>query len=215
MGVLVARLNGNTNLEEYLIKNVFEPLHLASSTFMPAHHPSVLDRLVECVTRTSEGKLAPFTYGTIGRNPSVPQGSGGLHSTVPEYTAILADVVAEQPKLLRRETAELLFSPQLQEETPAMEGFKAAAPLFGSMLGSLIGGVKINHCLGGLLVEENSPRPGLTNGTATWAGGTGTFWLMNREQHLAAVYASQIFPVMDPKCLQLIDSFVRKVFQSS
>lgn len=67
--------------------------------------------------------------------------------------------------------------------------------------------------MGAFLVLEDSPDVGKTNGTATWAGASGTFWVINREQGLAGVYASQLFPIMDPHGLQLIYGFVMEVWR--
>lgn len=212
IAVLIGRLNGGINLEEYCQQHIFQPLGLKASTFMPEDHSEITARLVQCVIRTPEGKLVPHQHGS-GKNPALPQGGGGLYSTVGNHHAILADVVSEHPKLLRPETARLLFTPQLKDGTAAMTDFKAMRPLLNSMLGSLIGDQEVNHSLGGVLVMANSSDVGRTKGTAAWAGATGTFWMMNQERQIAASYASQLFPIMDPVGLKGIAAFVEEVWQ--
>lgn len=211
VGVLVSRLSG-VSLEEYMQKNIFAPLGLRSSTFMPEDVPSLHQRLVQCVTRTPEGGLIPWEHAT-DKNPTVPQGGGGLFTTAVDHHAILADLVSHQPKLLKPATIELLFSPQLTPGSAAMADFEASRPLLNSMLGSLIADVKIKYCFGGVLIAQDSPGLGKTTGTVTWAGGLGSFWMLNREHKLAASFAAQIFPIMDSKCLELIAAFVQEVWR--
>lgn len=213
VGVLIARLNGLADLEDYMATNIFAPLGLKTATFMPEDHPEVLTHLVKTYTHSPDGKLVPHGHGTTGHNPTVSQGGGGLYASVPDFAAILADVVAAQPKLLKPETAELLFTPQLQDGTPAMKDFEDGRPLLEVMLGALAKGVKANHSLGSFLALEDALGVGKTRNTASWAGAPGTFWMMNRERRLVGVYGSQLFPIMDPVGQRLIDAFVREVWR--
>lgn len=213
LGVLIARLNKVPDLEDYLVKHVFGPLGLKHSTFMPEDHPEVLKQLTQTYKHDPDGNLVPHNHGTTGRNPKVSQGGGGLYATPLEYHAILADIVSKNPKLLKPETAELLFASQLRDNTPAMKDFTDGKHMFDVMLGSLSKGLTKNHSLGSFLVLDDSPVLGKTKNTAVWAGATGTFWFMNRELGLVGVYASQLFPIMDPKGLELIDAFVKEVWR--
>lgn len=156
VGVLVGRLNGNIGLEQYMRQNILGPLGLESSTFMPEDIPALRGRQVQLVAPSSDGNLVHTQHGTR-KNQTVPQGGGGLYATVLDHHAVLSDLVSEDPKLLRRETIELLFSLQLASGTPVMTQFEANRPLLNSLLASLIGDLKLNHYLGGVLVMEDSP----------------------------------------------------------
>lgn len=213
VGVLIARLNGVADLEDYMATHIFAPLGPKTATFMPGNHPTVLEHLVKTYTHDTNGKLVAHNHGTTGHNPTISQGGGGLYASVPDFTAILADIVAAQPKLLKPETAELLFTPQLQADTPAMKDLEASRPLLETLLGVLAKGVKANHALGSFLALEDASGVGKTRNTASWAGAPGTFWMMNRERRLVGVYGSQLFPIMDPTGLRLIDAFVREVWR--
>ncbi|KAJ9659732.1 hypothetical protein H2198_002980 [Neophaeococcomyces mojaviensis] len=213
VGVLVGRLN-DTDLEGYMQRNVFAPLGLKDSTFFIKREgrEEMLGRLVDCVTRTKEGVLVPWPSQT-GDNPPEAQGSGGLFASVPDFVAMLGDLIKEQPKLLKRETVDLLFSPQLQSKDTVKEAFEQARPLWGAMMGELVQGVEAEFGLGGLLVTSDSQGLGNIKGTLCWAGATGTFWLINRERGVAAVYATQVFPPNDEKGWELMQEFVREVWK--
>lgn len=215
LGLLIARLNNLPDLENYLISHIFAPLNLQHSTSMPEDHPDILKQLAETYTHSpADGTLIPYTHGTTGRNPTLSQGGGGLYASVPDYTAILADIVSESPKLLTAETADLLFSPQLAKDTQAFKDFENSRPLFDALLGPLSrGGVEINHSLGGVLVLEDAEGVVGTKGTAAWAGAMGTFWMANRQRRVVAVYASQLFPIHDEMGLRLVEGFVREVWR--
>lgn len=159
-------------------------------------------------------KLGPWPSAVGQDDPAEAQGSCGLFSSVQDVMAVLHDLIKEQPTLLKRETVEMLFTPQLGEGTPAMEGFKASSSLYKSMFGNLVESVKVNHSLGGLLIEEDSTL-GRIRGTICWCGSTGTFWLANREKGLAAVYATQVFPITDEKGWNLMQEFIKETWKLS
>lgn len=211
VGVLVSRLN-NMGLEAYMRRNIFEPLGLESCTFFIRKKEGGMDRLVQCVTRTggSEPKLVPFPDPTSD-NAAEEQGSGGLYCSVPDYVAVLVDLLQDEPKLLRKNSVDLLFTPQLEDGSSAMEGFQKASYLWGSFSGGAPDDARVNHSLGGLLIEEGTKGAEGARSTLQWAGGTGTLWMLERERGIAAFYATQIFPPMDKQATMLREAFMEEV----
>ena len=210
-GVLVSRLNGNMGLEAYTQQNIFEPLGSESCTFFIRKKEDGLERLVQCVTRTkdSEPKLVPFPDPT-GDDAAEEQGGGGMYSTITDYIAVLVDLLQDQSKLLRKESVDLLFAPQLEEGSSAMNGFQKASFLWGPFSGGAPSDAKINHSLGGLVIKEGLGVSGNARSSLQWAGGTGTLWMLERERGIAAFYGTQIFPPMDEKATTLRNAFMKE-----
>jgi len=215
-GVLVSRLNDNVGLETYMRENIFKPLGLESCTFFIRKKADGLKRLAQCVTRTrdSESKLVPFPDPT-GDNATEEQGGGGMYSSVADYVAVLVDLLQDRPRLLSKQSVDLLLVPQLEETSSAIEGLQKASFLWGPFSGGTPSDAKVNHSLGGLLLKEGLEGSKNARSTLQWAGGTGTLWMLERERGLAAFYATQIFPPMDEKATALRNAFMEGVKQLS
>ena len=107
----------------------------------------------------------------------------------------------------------MLFTPQLEETSSAMGGFKKASFLWGSFSGGTPGDTKVNHSLGGLLTVEHTEGAKDARSMLQWAGGTGTLWMLERERGVAAFYATQIFPPIDAQATMLREAFMKMVKQ--
>ena len=82
------------------------------------------------------------------------------------------------------------------------------------MTGALTRGLRVNHGLGGVLVMEDAMGLGRTNGTLTWGGSFGLMWFANRERGVAAMYASQVFPLGDGRNGKLMRGSVKEVWST-
>ena len=201
VGVLVSRLTG-LSLEDYMRRKIFDVLGLESPTFFIRRKEGGVGRLVQCVTRGKDGELVNFPDPT-GDDAREEQGSGGLYCSVGDYVTVLIALLKEEPKVLSRETVEaLLFSPQLQEGSDAYAGFMAAKYLWGAFSGGAPASAKVNHSLGGLLVEDGEKC------TLQWAGGTGTVWIADRKKGVAGFLATQFFPPHDGEATKLRNAFL-------
>ena len=72
-------------------------------------------------------------------------GGRGLYSTVLDYTAVLQDLLQPSPKLLKKETVDMMFTPELQEGSAAHKAFQETigpGPLCGGLVNEVhIGGL--------------------------------------------------------------------------
>lgn len=205
---IVARLN-NTTLEEYLKKNVFEPLAMQSSTFRLEKHPEIQARLIRTVRRTENGDLEETDRPWPDHAPEDCAGSG-MFSTVQDYLKVLCDLIKDEPTLLKRETIDkLLFTPQLPENSPALKALLASTDITGTMTGVSNSDKGLNWGLGGLLLQEDVGV--LKKGTVTWGGFPNLYWFMNRECGVAGMYASQVVPPGDPESAALAQQFMKAV----
>lgn len=197
-GELVARLN-KTSLEEYLQENIFKPLGCTSTTFRPWDHPDIEARRLAMAARTPDGKLVPVE-GILPTPAPSDMGGIGLYSTVSDYVAILQDLIADEPKILKTSTAEQFFEPQLKVDSGPWQGLMNSkyvwAPLTGFTNDSGEGVMrKVDFGLSGVLVTEDTPS--LPGGTLSWWGMPNLTWFANRRLGVAGMFATQVLPPGD------------------
>jgi len=120
-GVVVERLSSQ-RLEEYMSENIFKPLGMNSTTFRINDRADVKEKLISPVTREAAenafppGKLKPLKeYRSTGAFP-YDAGGGGLHLPPSDYAKLLQALLKNDGTLLKPETVELLFKPQLSPE---------------------------------------------------------------------------------------------------
>ncbi|EHY60355.1 hypothetical protein HRR80_000114 [Exophiala dermatitidis] len=212
-GKMVEEVNGGIRLGEYMEKNIFEPLGMTLTSFRPSEHPAVKDRLAGRPFRTPEGKVIPEAPN-VGMYPvQEPQddyGGAGLHSCAQDYIKLIASLLANDGKLLKSESVDELFRPQLKDTKyiqAVMDNPEAAAflaPSFGT-------GVKWNYALGGA-VAVDGVEGRIDAGTMHWAGLPNSFWWIDRHRGIGGVYANHFFPPADPPTQKLFALFQRDMY---
>ncbi|TKA57246.1 hypothetical protein B0A55_12710, partial [Friedmanniomyces simplex] len=110
-GKLVERLTDST-LDE-CFKQLFAPLGVTSITFWPDRNPKLKDEVLGIVVRTPEGKLVPNTEPTLNTGSTDCFGGHGGFSTMNDYLKVQHSILANDRKLLKPETVEMMFQPQL------------------------------------------------------------------------------------------------------
>lgn len=229
-GKLVERLNSSgvggqkgeaatTNLEDYMRKNLFEPLGMRDSTFLLASRPDVEARLMQTAEQgKGEGGegLGEMAEVWMPREPKDCLGGSGLYTTVGDYLKVLEDLMQEQPKTLKKETVDLMFTPQLSEES--RKSLRASMELMGVMIGGMVPeNVRLDHGLGGLLVVDDNPNTGMKGGTMTWAGHGNLLWFVNRTANdgkgVAAFFGTQVMPSAGEEISKLTKQFIQEVWK--
>ncbi|KAH7071811.1 beta-lactamase/transpeptidase-like protein [Paraphoma chrysanthemicola] len=208
-GLLVSRLN-NVSLEKYLREHVFGPLGMNSTTFHLELYPELARRLVKMTKRTEGGTLSE----SKGLWPdSVPEdcGGAGLYSSPDDYIKILSDLLRENPVLLKSETVDLMFAPQLKRGSLALRALHDSWMTKG-MTGIEQPGLEINFGLGGIYVEKDAGN--YKRDSLVWGGLPNLFWFANRSNRVAGLYASQVIPPGDPKSVHLAQEFIKDVYHS-
>lgn len=238
-GKLVERLHGGgaAALEAYMRANLFGPLGMADSTFLLATRPDVEERLVqtaesgkpdaaarrarevgrEVVEGREEGDEAlGVAEEWMPREPEDCYGGSGLYTTVGDYLKVLRDLMQEEPKVLRRETVDAMFTPQLGEGS--RRDLRTSMEVMGAMIGGMVPeGVRLDYGLGGLLVVDDNPETGMKGGTMTWAGHGNLVWFLNREANggkgVGAMLATQLMPSGGEDISRLFREFIQEVWK--
>lgn len=186
------RVTGSKTLEEYMVKNIWEPLGITRMTFFPRDRPDVLERLAPMSERANPEDPA-VKY--VGDHPTLDpyleakdcQGGGGIFTSAAEYFKILrvvlsmteastADGKAAPPvRLLQPSTMRDFFSPQLGEGSHAALKFVVDLPIFNQTVGGSLG-IRVDWGLGGLLYLEDLPD-WRRKGTMIWGGTPNLSWV--------------------------------------
>ncbi|KIW84619.1 hypothetical protein Z517_00007 [Fonsecaea pedrosoi CBS 271.37] len=207
-GKMVERVNGGMKLGQYMKKNIWDPLGMASTSFRPEENELVRSRLCATTARTAEGDLVPADPYPH-HNPKDDLGGGGLYSSAPDYIKVLISLLKNDGLLLKPETVKVMFSPQLSND--AYLNATMATPGAGPMFRGGVDSSAWNFGLGGILNMEDVAGV-CKKGTMTWGGLPNLFWWIDPAAGNCGIYASQLLPPGDPETMNLAVAFRKDIF---
>jgi CubicO group peptidase (beta-lactamase class C family) len=192
LGALIEVTSGQS-FPEFLREHLFEPLDMRDTGFHVSDDQ--LERFAACYGPTPEGGMrlldAPRTsdYRTP---PAMPGGGGGLVSTARDYLRFAAMLAAggelDGARILGRKTVDLMLANHLDPET------FGDRPLGASAARSYAnGGLGVGFGLtGSVIVEPAWTGLPVSRGTFGWGGAASTFFWVDREEDLVAVFMTQL-----------------------
>ncbi|KAF2005382.1 beta-lactamase family protein [Amniculicola lignicola CBS 123094] len=220
-GLMVERVSGLT-LEEYMRKNLWEPLGIKDMTFFLSKRPDMQARLADMSKRDPEtGKAVK----TDGRQPYMTadrgevedcMGGQGVFATPEEYMKILHGVLTtdENEKILKKDSVEKLFSPYLGDQSTVLLNKYLEVKMINDAMGGTPTSVKKSYALGGLLVlgDVNGDK-NFRGGSMFWGGLPNLSWFVDRKTGLCGLYAGQVIPPGDAKCSELNSRFQEAMYE--
>jgi CubicO group peptidase (beta-lactamase class C family) len=208
LGRLVERTSGMT-LETYFREKIFRPLRMVDSFFIVP--PEKQSRLAPTYQRTSDGSLVA--------QPRQPQksdgffsGGGGLFSTAPDYLrfvrALMAGGTLDNQRILSETSVAMMGKNQIGDLT--IRAMPSLFPQFITDSAALPGSLDKF----GLGFALNSGTANTSRGanTMAWAGALNTFFWIDRQKQLGAVFFSQSLPFLDPETKKVLEDFDRAVY---
>ncbi|GAA5934135.1 hypothetical protein JCM3775_002883 [Rhodotorula graminis] len=193
------------DLASYLQKHIFDPLDIHDLSFDDD------DAQIDLADAPTSSPTAPSVPGDAPAPDAAPYtfrrptpysatlryGGSGLKGSAPSYLRILRALLRggelDGARILKRETVDLMFTPQLmapQRETYQRDQFAGGEP-FSRKAGRAL--EDADWGLGGALTGT-----GLASGRSArslhWSGMANTFWVIDREKDLAFVYFSNLLP---------------------
>ncbi|KAK7757519.1 hypothetical protein SLS62_000534 [Diatrype stigma] len=212
VGPLVEKLAGGVSLEDFMRRNIWEPLGVSSSTFFPDQHPDISARRVPMAFRASDGGPAVEKPGapSVADGLKVCFGGHGLYASMADCFRIADSLLVNDEKLLRRETVEEMFRPQL---TPASRA-ELRRFMDTSDMQMLFPSPPIDrdYGLGGLLIAEDGHEY-FRRGAMMWGGAANLNWFIDRAAGVCGVFGSQVMPPGDAKMRKLINAFQAEVYR--
>jgi CubicO group peptidase (beta-lactamase class C family) len=195
--LLVTRLSGN--YLQHVQDNIFNPLTMSLTTYLPQSIPEVWDRRLQMVERKGD-VLVPADELSLGPMCSVL-----------DVGKIFSDLMSSASKLLNQEFVELLFKGQLGESSHALEDLRDNHENYAFCTDLLddTGPPAVNWSFAGLVAEEQLPGSELPAGTVTWEGMPNVLWALNKPRGLGMFFATQLIPVGDKNANELAVTFMK------
>jgi CubicO group peptidase (beta-lactamase class C family) len=210
LGRVIERVSGQT-LEQYFREHIFDPLGMSDSFFVvPAGKQA---RIAPAFSRGPDGALngQPLPPPPSGV-PAFYSGGGGLHSTASDYLrfvrALMAGGVLDGRRILTDETAALLGRNQIG--ALSMPENRSLMPQIATDRAVMPGALDKF----GLGFALNSTSKGTARGvnTMSWSGIFNTFFWIDREKRVGAVFMTRMLPWLDPGVATLLEDFDRAVY---
>ena len=206
-GVLVSRLN-NLSLEASMQKYIWEPLGISNITFHPHERPDVLQNLATLTARggiedpmgnfpSHTGKKVEWLEERLWDLPTADEcGGQGLCGSPVSYLKMMQSILDDDGKLLRSETIEEMFKPQLGPGSRQAYEKSFEEEVYKDSFASHKEGTKASWGLGGMIVLQDEAT-GRKSGTLSWSGLPNLLWTIDRAAGLNLMYASNVVPFGD------------------
>jgi CubicO group peptidase (beta-lactamase class C family) len=182
-GLLIERITGGT-LEDYMKKNLWEPLGVKDMTFYLSKRPDLKARMAEMTFRDEETSKVRKTdmylpyQNESGAEVEDCMGGQSVFTSPSDYLKVLQALLTtdENEKILKKETVEMFFSPQLTPEGSSMINAILQDDMTNNAMGGTPKEMKKDWGLGGLLLCGDSPD-GKKEGTMLWGGLPNLIWV--------------------------------------
>ncbi|ROV89221.1 hypothetical protein VMCG_09902 [Cytospora schulzeri] len=196
-GLAVERISGVT-LSEFMTKHIFEPLSVSKDgiTFFPLKVPGA--QLATLAARTEGGSFVAGTNPLQDDSVEYCYGGQGAYLRGGEYMKILRSLLADDEKLLKRDTVAEMLRPQLNAaQKGSMNELIFAVPILKRTMSRGIDQGKLDQSLCGVVdVEGQSGWRG--QGTVAWGGSPNLYWFLDRQRDLCGFFGAQLIPSGDP-----------------
>ncbi|KAI1095406.1 beta-lactamase family protein [Rostrohypoxylon terebratum] len=214
-GKIVERLSG-LSLEDYMRANIWDPLGAKYLSFFPESNPEMKARMIGMSSKDESGKLVPIPdFMKMFGNKKDIYGGGAGFGSAESYLKILQSLCANDGKVLKKETVDEMFRPQLSPEAK-------------KVLNALVGGNDfwrriagnsfdmdhqvLDYGLGGEIgtKDEVGRRKA---GTMTWGGMPNLIWWIDREAGLCGALFTNLMPPGDVQVNKLMGLFELAVYE--
>ncbi|KAF4612853.1 hypothetical protein D9613_011158 [Agrocybe pediades] len=214
LGFILEDLTGQT-IQEYCDEHLFAPLNIRPTFYIDSEIEKNLVQLT--YRRRSDGAFEKWADQL-----SIPErrkdkmgitlGAIAMHSTLSEYLAILQHLLlikenrAKNP-ILTHETVSRMFESSLPPaSSKALFQFTSMGEIYPKD-----SEVELNFGLGICLAMEDWDGK-KKKGSGFWYGWAGTYYFLDPQTGIAAVYGTHLVPTFDPEVKELWDRLERTLY---
>lgn len=215
---VVAETAANSSLGTLISRYIFNPLSISDTTFRPLdarYKKRMAQRTAPCTQRGEDGCLTVVPT-PVAMDPPLDSAGAGLHSTAADHARVLRSLLAsllggEGPCVLKKETVEEMFRPQLSDTQKAiLMGITGMFP--DAMIPEFKGlDVPLDHGIGGIINLEDVPGK-RKKGSMMWQGMCNSHWWIDRETGIAATMVVNVLPQPDAVANRLYDELEKAVY---
>lgn len=189
VGVLIERITQSNSLEDYMKQNIWDPLGITDMAFFLSKRPDLRARVADMSIRPPGSSTAEHATDQPAFWPEMLDALGGqgIFASPEEFMKVLhalllsldpdpSEETAGRSRLLRRSTVDLMFSPQLGEESLARLRALLEVPAYNRVMGAMPTEARKDWGLGGLLLLDDLPG-WRSKGTMCWGGAPNLSWV--------------------------------------
>lgn len=190
-GRIVERVTGKTLLD-HLKERAFSPLGFDDAQFYPVTREDLRARMVDLNPNDPEalGKAVLGGSGEMNKITKGDFGGHGLFMTAQGYIKILRSLLANDGKVLKSSTVDLMFEHHLGPMAAESHMKACESPLGRFFRVGTEPGSQVGHGLGGLLTLQDV-EGWYGEHTLTWGGGLTFTWFVDRKNDLCGLCAIQ------------------------
>jgi methyl acetate hydrolase len=211
VGRIVERISGE-ELAVYLRKHILDPLKMNDTTFVIS--PKQRRREAGLHRRAADGSLTPEPAEKPPPKHESFSGGGGIYSTGPDYLTFIRMLLRggslDGVRILRPETVALMGQNQIGEINVGVLHTTAS---------------KVSNDVDffpdmprkwgfGHLINTQAVPDGRSAGSLTWGGIFNTYYWIDPEKHIAAVFLAQVLPFADNRVLRIYRAFERGIYRT-
>jgi len=197
------------SLDVYFRRHILDPLGMNDTAFVIS--PAQRAREASVHRRGPDGAL---TAQPVERPSSrhAFSGGGGIYSTAADYLTLLRALMAggarDGIRILRPDTVAMMGRNQIGAVDVGI--LRTTAPAVSNDV-DLCPGVICKWGLGHMLTMQAIPG-GRSAGSMAWAGLFNTYYWLDPEKRVAAVFMTQVLPFADVPALRLLRQFERAIY---
>lgn len=212
-GLCVERASGK-KLQQHMEEYMWKPLGINDMTFFLKERDDLKVRMPAMSYRDTDTGKATNTRPAselVRADATEALGGGGIIASPTEYIKVLHAILKNEGTILKKETVDIMFQPQLTSESKAGLAKIFAMPEMAQMMGTMPDGTGRDWGLGGLLLE-NDLEGWRSKGSLTWGGLPNLTWWIDPVAGLCGLYASQIVPPGDKTSVDMSVLFEKEIY---
>ncbi|KAI1381695.1 beta-lactamase/transpeptidase-like protein [Hypoxylon crocopeplum] len=213
----VVEITTKSTLDDFMRERIWKPLGIENDTsFYPKTQDAMKNRIAGIATLGEKGEPPAVDAGFFD-NPFGGTdcfGGSGLYTSARAYHTFLSAILKRDPKLLKRESYEELFRPQLDEKCEqALNDYVSLSPRHTQLLAMRIPSpIRKSWSFAGMIAKEG--REGRFGaGTVFWGGVPCTQWFIDHENGIHGAAVCQVIPPLHPAVIALHEEFQRGVLE--
>jgi len=136
-----------------------------------------------------------------------------VYCSAADFAKVLHSLCSNDGKLLEPATVDLMFRRQLNPSASSRLSQRVSIPEIASSLGiqSRAEDTAFDYGLGGILVIDRQSGRRVMRGAAS----PNIYWWMDHEAGISGIWATQLLPKGDRKCVALAGKFEQSVYQTA
>jgi CubicO group peptidase (beta-lactamase class C family) len=201
-------------LQDYFRKHILGPLGMNDTAFVIS--PEQYKREASAHRRQPNGSLTPLP---VEKQASAPgqsfSGGGGIYSTASDYLSLIRALMQGGAlggtRILEPETVALMGQNQIGDIDVGV--LRTTAPAVSNDV-DLFPAITRKWGFGHMINMQPVPQ-GRSAGSMTWGGILNTYYWIDPQRQVAAVFMTQILPFADVRALRLYRQFERSVYAAA